>query len=51
MHKTFCLHCQKKTKDVAPKIVKTKNGGRRLKSTCAVCGTKKSEFVAKSCPL
>ena len=42
---SYCVHCKRKTEDVNPKIVETKNGKMMRKSTCAICGHKKSCFV------
>ena len=38
---SYCLKCKARTEDVNPKMV-----GRRIQSTCAVCGAKKSKFAA-----
>ncbi len=43
--KCFCLRCQKQTETKGGKVVKT-NGRSRLTGKCAVCGAKKSCFVA-----
>ena len=37
--------CRKKSKNLNPKIFKTKNGRLIMQSKCADCGTKKSRFV------
>ncbi|OJV15189.1 MAG: hypothetical protein BGO27_03560 [Alphaproteobacteria bacterium 33-17] len=44
---SYCVKCKKKTKNVGGKIETAKNGQRMLKSKCAVCGTKKVEFISK----
>ena len=45
MH-NYCLKC-KKTSNIDPKMVKTKNNRLLMQSKCSVCGTKKSRFVKK----
>ena len=42
---TYCLKCKKDTKNIDAKIIKTKNGRFRLSSKCAVCGSKKNEYL------
>ena len=42
---TYCLKCQKNTKNIDPKMIKTKNGRFILSSKCAVSGSKKSKFM------
>jgi len=44
---SYCVKCKKKTKNVGGKIETAKNGQRMLRSKCAVCGTKKVEFISK----
>jgi len=44
---SYCVKCGKKTKNVKEHIV-SKNGRKMLKSNCAVCGTKKNEFVSST---
>ena len=39
------MKCGRKTEDVNPRVVETKNGKKMRKSTCAICGHKKSCFV------
>lgn len=42
----YCLKCKKATANAGkPVMTTTANGRRMAKSTCAVCGTKKSQFV------
>ena len=44
---TYCLKCKKPTKDLNLKGFFTKNKKYIVKSTCAVCKSKKSKFVSK----
>ena len=39
------MKCKKNTKNLNPKIFKTKNGRLIMQSKCAYCGIKKSRFV------
>ena len=43
--KTYCVKCRKDTKNIEPKMVKTKNNRFIMQSKCPVCGIKKSRFV------
>ena len=40
-----CLKCRWNKENKNPKVVKTKKGRIMLLSNCAVCGSKKSEFI------
>ena len=42
---TYCLKCNKNTKNIDAKMMKTKNGRFMLPSKCAVCGRKTSKFM------
>ena len=44
---SYCLKCKKNTKSINLVISKTKNGGTRILSKCAICGSKKSRFIKK----
>ena len=44
---TYCVSCKRNTGNLGAKVIKTKNGRPQMKSTCSVCGKKKSQFVAK----
>ena len=46
MMNTYCLKCKKLTKDLNSKGFVTKNKKYLVKSTCAVCKSKKSKFVS-----
>ena len=43
--KTYCVKCRKDTKNIEPKIVRTKNKRLVLQSRRSVCGIKKLRFV------
>ena len=45
---TYCVSCKRNTGNKNAKLFKTKNGRLMLKSTCSVCGHKKSRFVSKN---
>ena len=47
MMNTYCLKCKKSTKDLNSKGFITKNKKYIVKSTCAICKSKKSKFVSK----
>ena len=41
----YCLSCKKDTKNINPKIVRTKNNRLMKLSKCSVCNNKKSKFI------
>ena len=41
----YCLKCRKNTGSKNPNVVRIKNGRIMLLSKCAVCNSKKSEFI------
>ena len=43
---TYCLSCKKDTRNIDPRIVKTKNNKRVMSSKCSICNNKKSTFTA-----
>ena len=43
--KTYCVKCKKDTKNINPKIVRTKTNRLVMQSKCSFCGIKKSRFV------
>ena len=43
--KTYCVKCRRDTKNIDPKIFRTKNNRLVMQSKCPVCGIKKSRFV------
>ena len=44
---TYCLKCRKQTINLNSKGFITKNRKYIVKSTCAICKSKKSKFVSK----
>ena len=44
---TYCLSCKKDTKNIDPKVIKTKNNRNMMLSRCSICNTKKSTFVSE----
>ena len=42
---SYCLSCKKDTKNINPKIVRTKNNRLMMLSKCSVCNNKKSKFI------
>ena len=42
---TYCVKCRKDTKNIDPKIVRTKNNILIMQSKCSVCGIRKSRFI------
>ena len=44
---TYCLSCKKDTRNIDPRIVKTKNNKRAMLSKCSICNNKKSTFISQ----
>ena len=44
---TYCLSCKKDTRNIDPRIVKTKNNRRVMSSKCFICNNKKSTFTSQ----
>ena len=44
---TYCLSCKKDTKNIDPKVIKTKNNTKMMLSRCSICNNKKSTFLSK----
>ena len=42
---TYCSSCRKYTKNVNPKIVKSKNNRSMIQTNCTICNSKKSRFI------
>ena len=42
---TYCLSCKKDTRNINPKVIKTKNNRKMMLSICSICNNKKSTFV------
>ena len=45
---TYCVSCKRNTGNKNAKLLRTKDGRLVFKSTCSVCGYKKSKFVSKN---
>ena len=43
--KIYCVKCRRDTKNIDPKMVRTKKNRLIMESKCPVCGIKKSRFV------
>ena len=44
---TYCLSCKKDTKNIDPKVVKTKNNRKIMLSTCSIYNNRKSTFISQ----
>ena len=44
---TYCLSCKKDTKNIDPKVIKTKNNRKMMLSGCSICNNKKSTFISE----
>ena len=44
---TYCLSCKTDTRNINPKVIKTKNNRKMLFSRCSICNNKKSTFVSE----
>ena len=44
---TYCLSCEKDTKNIDSKVIKTKNNRKMMLSRCSICNNKKSTFVSE----
>ena len=44
---TYCLSCKKDTKNIDPKVIKTKNNRKMMLSRCSICSNKKSTFISE----
>ena len=42
-----CLKCKKYTKNINPQVSSTSNGKLTILSKCAICNSKKPEFINK----
>ena len=43
---TYRLSCKKDTKNIDPKVIKTKNNRKIMLPKCSICNNKKSTFTA-----
>ena len=44
---TYCLSCKKNTRNINPKVIKTKNNRKMILSRCSICYKKKSTFLSE----
>ena len=44
---TYCLSCKKDTKNIDPKVIKTKNNRKMMLSRCSICNNKKPTFISE----
>ena len=44
---SYCLKCNKYTKNINPQVSSTSNGKLMILSKCAICDSKKSKFIKK----
>ena len=44
---TYCLSCKKDTKNIDPKVIKTKNNRKIMLSRCSFSNNKKSTFLSE----
>ena len=45
--KTYCLSCKKDTRNINPKVIKTKNNRKMMLSRFSICNNKKSTFFSQ----
>ena len=43
---TYCLSCKKDTRNIYPKVIKTKNNRKMMLSRCSICNNKTSIIVS-----
>ena len=44
---TFCLSYKQDTRNINPKVIKTKNYSKMMLLRCSICNNKESEFVSQ----
>ena len=42
---SYCLKCNKYTKNINPQVSSTSNGKMMILSKCAICGSRKSKLL------
>ena len=42
---SYCLRCKENTRNINPRVSKTKSNKTMILSKCAICGSKKSKFI------
>ena len=48
---TYCLSCKKHTRNIDPKVIKTKNDRKMMLSRCSICNNKKSTSISQGSDL
>ena len=43
----YCLSCEKDTRNINPKVIKTKTNRKMMLSRCSICNNKKSTFISQ----
>ena len=44
---TYCLVCKKYTRNINPKVIKTKNNRKMMLSRCSDCNNEKATFTSE----
>ena len=44
---SYCLSCKEDTRNINPKVIKTKNNRKMMLSRCSICNNKKSTFLSE----
>ena len=44
---TYCLSCKRDTRNINPKVIKTKNNRKMILSRCSICNNKKFTFLSE----
>ena len=44
---TYCLSCKKDTRNINPKVIKTKNNRKMMLSRCSICNNKNCAFLSE----
>ena len=44
---SYCLKCKKNTENINPRVSATGNGRTMILSKCAICDSKKPQFIKK----
>ena len=44
---TYCLSCKKDTRNIDPKVIKTKNNRKMMLSRCSICNNKSLHLFHK----
>ena len=43
----YCLSCKNDTRNINPKVIKTKNNRKMMLSRCSICNNKNSTFFSE----